>query len=88
MSPISVNDISVKKVKTPREADKDSELEKAKREIKELQNENQKNQDLATQMNKLKKKLQEQEKYSKDLKTKNDQLKSEVQVMKNILEKK
>lgn len=71
----------------PFEGDKESELDKAKREIKELKKENQKNRDLLDQRNKLKKKLEEQEKYSKDLKTKNEVLKSEIQIMKSIRDK-
>ena len=62
-------------------------MDKAKREIKELKKENQKNRDLLDQKNKLKKKLEDQEKYSKDLKTKNEALKSEIQIMKSIQEK-
>ena len=68
-------------------AEKESELETAKREIKELKKENQKNQDLVVQKNKLKKKLEECEAYAKDLKTKNENLRSEIQIMKNIKEK-
>lgn len=62
-------------------------MEEAKREIKELKKENQKNRELSDQRNKLKKKLEEQEKYSKDLKTKNELLKSELQIMKSIRDK-
>ena len=74
-------------LKTPYKGDKETELEQAKREIKELKKENQQNRDLLDQKNKLKKKLEEQEKYSKDLKTKNEALKSEIQIMKSIQEK-
>ena len=75
------------KSKNPLVAEKESELETAKREIKELKKENQKNQDLVVQKNKLKKKLEECEAYAKDLKTKNENLRSEIQIMKNIKEK-
>ena len=71
----------------PIEGDKETELEEAKREIKELKKENQKNRELLDQRNKLKKKLEEQEKYSKDLKTKNEALKNEIQIMKSIRDK-
>ena len=74
-------------MKNPYKGDKETELEQAKREIKELKKENQQNRDLLDQKNKLKKKLEEQEKYSKDLKTKNEALKSEIQIMKSIQEK-
>ena len=74
-------------LKPPYKGDKETELEQAKREIKELKKENQQNRDLLDQKNKLKKKLEEQEKYSKDLKTKNEALKSEIQIMKSIQEK-
>ena len=75
------------KSKNPLVAEKESELANAKREIKELKKENQMNQDLVLQKNKLKKKLEECETYAKDLKAKNENLKSEIQIMKNIQEK-
>ena len=75
------------KSKNPLVAEKESELANAKREIKELKKENQMNQDLVLQKNKLKKKLEECETYAKDLKTKNENLKSEIQIMKNMKEK-